>query len=93
MAKHKTVLPEVSSDTISLPFSREAFDATPLPIPGFTRLPGVLRLIPIKKSTWWNWVKDGKAPAAHKLSPGVTVWRNSELLEFLARQGREKEEA
>jgi len=26
------------------------------------RLPQVLALIPVSKSCWWQWVRDGKAP-------------------------------
>jgi predicted DNA-binding transcriptional regulator AlpA len=27
------------------------------------RLPEILQILPVKKSTWWLWVKTGKAPA------------------------------
>lgn len=41
--------------------------------------PGVL---PVTASTWWAWVKAGKAPAPIKLSPGCTVWREADVLAF-----------
>jgi len=48
-------------------------------IDGFFRLPQVLALIPISKSTWWKWVREGKAPKGTKIGPRITVWRESEI--------------
>lgn len=53
-------------------------DATP-PVPAS---PG---LIPVKKSTWWAGVRDGRYPPAIKLSPGVTVWRVEDILALIER--------
>lgn len=39
-------------------------------------------LLPVTASTWWSWVKAGKAPAPIKLSPGCTVWREADVLRF-----------
>lgn len=50
---------------------------------GFLRLPGVRALIPVGRSTWWLWVKQGKAPRPVKLGPGVTAWRTSDILQFI----------
>lgn len=44
-----------------------------------TGKPGVL---PVTASTWWSWVKSGKAPAPIRLSPGCTVWREADVLAF-----------
>jgi prophage regulatory protein len=35
--------------------------------------------IPVSKSTWWAGVKSGRFPPPVKLSPGVTVWRKSDI--------------
>jgi prophage regulatory protein len=43
------------------------------------RLPQVLAIVPVAKSTWWSWVKSGKAPAPVKISAGVTCWRKSDI--------------
>ena len=43
------------------------------------RLKSVLQRIPVSKSTWWVWVKNGKAPQPVKLSAGVTAWRESDI--------------
>jgi predicted DNA-binding transcriptional regulator AlpA len=39
-------------------------------------------LLPVTASTWWAWVKSGKAPSPIKLSPGCTVWREADVLKF-----------
>ncbi|EIL93253.1 helix-turn-helix transcriptional regulator [Rhodanobacter sp. 115] len=39
-------------------------------------------LLPVTASTWWAWCKSGKAPAPIKLSAGVTVWREADVLAF-----------
>jgi predicted DNA-binding transcriptional regulator AlpA len=41
----------------------------------------------VGESTWWGWVKDGKAPKPIKLSPRVTVWRESEVRAFVEQLG------
>ena len=50
-----------------------------VPETGFLRLPQVLCLIPVGRSTWWAGVKTGRYPAPVKLSPRVTVWRVSDI--------------
>jgi hypothetical protein len=46
------------------------------------RRTGTPGLLPITASTWWAWVKAGRAPAPIKLSPGCTVWRTADVLAF-----------
>lgn len=41
-------------------------------------------LINFSRSTLWRRVADGSFPAPIKLSPGVTAWRQSEVLEWAA---------
>jgi predicted DNA-binding transcriptional regulator AlpA len=50
-----------------------------LPETGFLRLPQVLELIPVSKSTWWAGVKAGRYPAGVKLSSRTTAWRASDI--------------
>lgn len=45
----------------------------------FLRLPQVLARIPVSKSTWWAGVRTGRYPAAVKLGPNVTAWRESDI--------------
>jgi prophage regulatory protein len=41
--------------------------------------PPIEPIIPVSKSTWWLWVKSGKAPQPVKLSERVTAWRSSDI--------------
>lgn len=45
-----------------------------LPETGFVRLPQVLAVFPVSKSTWWAGVKSGKYPPPVKLGPNTTAW-------------------
>lgn len=45
-----------------------------LPECGYVRLPTVLAVFPVSKSTWWAGIKSGKFPAGVKLTPRVTGW-------------------
>jgi prophage regulatory protein len=54
-----------------------------LPDTGFVRLPAVLKIFPVSKSTWWNGIKSGRFPAGHKLSPGITAWRVEDIRALL----------
>ena len=53
------------------------------PIDRLLRLKDVLRIIPISRSGWWRGISEGRYPAGRKLSPRVTVWRESEILALL----------
>jgi prophage regulatory protein len=58
-----------------------------LPSTGYIRLPVVLKLFPISKSTWWAGVKSGRFPAGHKLSERVTAWRVEDIRKMLKQLG------
>ncbi len=55
---------------------------------GYLRLPQVLRLFPVSKSTWWQGVKDGKFPKPVKLTERTTAWRVEDIYKFLESVGR-----
>ena len=40
--------------------------------------------IPIGRSTWWQWVRDGKAPKPVKLSVRTTAWRSADIEALIA---------
>lgn len=44
---------------------------------------GIQPLIPIGRSTWWQWVSSGKAPQPVKLGSRTTVWRTQDIREFI----------
>jgi prophage regulatory protein len=50
-------------------------------------VPPIPAILQVGASTWWAWVKEGKAPQPIKLSPRVTVWRESEVRAFVERLG------
>jgi len=52
---------------------------------GFLRLPEVLKIIPVGKSTWWQGVKEGRYPRAIKLGPRTTAWSRADIFELAAR--------
>ncbi len=55
-----------------------------LPHTGYLRLPQILRLIPIGRSTWWRWVAEGKAPKPVKLGPKTTAWTATSIRQLIS---------
>jgi prophage regulatory protein len=58
-------------------------DHNSLPETGFVRLPDVLRVIPVSKSTWWAGVKEGRFPPSVKLARKVTAWRVEDIRQLI----------
>lgn len=54
-----------------------------IPTSGFLRLPQILEIFPIGKSTWWEGCRTGRFPKPVKLGPRTTVWRAEEIHEFI----------
>ena len=54
-----------------------------LPKTGFIRLPTVLSLIPISKSSLYAGIKKGTYPAPVKLSERTSAWRVEDILAFI----------
>lgn len=59
--------------------------ATHIPSTGFLRLPQIMELVPISKSSWWQGCKAGRYPKPIKLGPRTTVWRAEEIKAFIER--------
>lgn len=55
-----------------------------IPETGFVRLPQVLKVIPVSKSTWWQGIKDGRFPKPIKLGPKTTAWRVEDIRDLIA---------
>jgi predicted DNA-binding transcriptional regulator AlpA len=49
----------------------------------FLRLPQILRLIPIGKSTLWERVKKGEFPKQIKLGSKISVWKESDVRAYI----------
>lgn len=65
-----------------------------IPATGFLRLPQVLALIPVGRSSWWRGCKTGRYPKPVKIGPRTTVWRAEDiraLIESHSYQGAENE--
>lgn len=58
-----------------------------LPETGFLRLPQVLKVFPISKSSWWAGVKAGQYPKPVKLGPKTTAWRVEDIRALIANLG------
>lgn len=58
-------------------------DIKHIPPAGFLRLPQVLELVPVSKSTWWAGVKSGKFPKPVKLSERITVWKAQDIMSLI----------
>jgi len=50
-----------------------------LPAVGYVRLPVILSVYPVSRATWYNMVRDGRAPRGVKLGPRITAWRASDI--------------
>ncbi len=50
---------------------------------GFMRLPAILKLIPVGRSTWWAGVKEGRFPKAVKLGKNTTAWRCEDIMKLV----------
>lgn len=60
-----------------------------LPNTGFVRLPQILSVIPVGRTTWWTGVKAGKYPAPIKLGANTTVWKAEDIHDLIARLAQE----
>jgi predicted DNA-binding transcriptional regulator AlpA len=54
-----------------------------LPGEAFVRLPVVLMLLGVSRSTVWRWCESGALPAPKKLGSRICVWRVRDLREVL----------
>lgn len=77
----------IPASSIQLPpyaQSPEPIYTASLPAAGNVRLPVVVAVAGLGKSTIWKWCADGRFPKPIKLSPRVSVWPVSELRHWLA---------
>jgi len=52
----------------------------PLPPTGYVRLPQILAIIPVSKSTWWAGVRTGRYPQPTRaLGERITAWRVEDI--------------
>jgi prophage regulatory protein len=65
--------------------------ALPLDDDACVRLPTVLRVYPVGRTSWWRGVAAGRYPRPVKLSPRVDAWRAGDIRQLLARRREEAE--
>lgn len=54
-----------------------------LPDTGFIRLPDVLKIYPVSRSTWWAGVKSGRYPKPCKLGPRISAWKVEDIKKLI----------
>lgn len=50
-----------------------------IPETGYMRLPQVLAVFPVSRSTWWAGVRDGRYPKPVRLGARCTAWHADEI--------------
>ena len=70
-----------------IPANLSAVDVPSNMSKGYLRLPRVLELFPVSKSTWWEMVRDGRAPKPVTLARRCTAWKVEEIIDLIARTG------
>ena len=58
-------------------------DISSLPRQAIVRIPTILKVFPVSRSTWNNGVKDGRYPKAVKVSERGVGWRWGDILDML----------
>lgn len=58
-----------------------------LPETGFLRLPEVLRLFPVSRSSWYRGIKEGIYPRGVPLGPRTAAWRAEDIRRLIAEMG------
>jgi prophage regulatory protein len=54
-----------------------------VPEVGYLRLPAVLAVFPVSRSTWWEGVRTGKYPKSYKIAPRCTAWKAADIRRLL----------
>lgn len=62
-----------------------------IPQTGFVRLPQILAVFPVGKSTWWAGVKSGKYPKPVKLGENTTAWKVEDIHALIASHAEESQ--
>lgn len=60
---------------------------------GLLRLPQVLALVGVSKSTWWKLVREGRAPASVRLGDRCTCWHAAKVAAFIENAGKREAQA
>jgi predicted DNA-binding transcriptional regulator AlpA len=56
-----------------------------LPLEGFVRLPTILRVLDIGKTSWWCGIRDGKYPKPSKFGARTARWHVDDIRALIAK--------
>ena len=59
--------------------------AIALPSVGYVRLPQILEIFPVSKSSWWEGCRSGIFPKPVKLGPRTSAWRVEDIRALMER--------
>jgi prophage regulatory protein len=48
---------------------------------------GIVPIIPVSRSSWWQGIREGRFPRGVKLGSRITVWRRSDIDALLGVRG------
>jgi predicted DNA-binding transcriptional regulator AlpA len=54
-----------------------------IPNEGYMRLPEVLYVFPVSRSTWWAGINAGRFPKGVKLGPRITAWKVEDIRKLI----------
>jgi prophage regulatory protein len=63
-------------------------DYNHLPETGFVRLPAVLSILPISKSTFYAGIREGRYPTPVKISERTSAWRVEDIRNLIELVGK-----
>lgn len=66
---------KVAAATVESPSKTPIAQRADIPTEGFMRLPAVLAVYPVSRSSWWEMVRKGRAPKPYTLGRRCTVWK------------------
>lgn len=64
--------------------------STMLPETGFLRLPQILALFPVGKSSWWRGCRTGRYPKPVKIASRTTAWRAEDIRKLIESVSEQK---
>ena len=62
-----------------------------LPEEGFVRLPVIINVLGIGKTTWWCGIKEGRYPKPVKLSTNISAWKVQDIRALIAKLGEQND--
>ncbi len=77
-------MPATCTETLPKHRNKTTYKASPLPDEGFVRLPSVLAVLGISKTSFYAGIKSGRFPHGKLLSERCRVWPVSEIRNLLS---------